>query len=424
MIRFLLKGLLRDRSRSLFPILIVTTGVMLIVFLHAWLNGAMSSIMQATARFKTGHVCIMSRAYAEKAEQIPNDLALLGIDTLLSAVKQNYPDLLWTPRILFGGLLDVPDEKGETKEQAPVSGMGVDLLSADSPEWKILNIRPALVSGALPARHGDILIAAGLAEKLHLQPGQQATLISSTMYGSMTFANFNISGIVRLGLGSLDRSAIIVDLFDVQQALDMNSGAGSIIGFFRDDLYHDEQAEIITSNFNGQHLNTADRFSPIMATLRNASGLADYLDLIDSISGEVLAIFILIMSIVLWNAGLIGGLRRYGEIGLRLAMGENKKHVYQSMIFESLMIGIIGSLIGTTLGLGFAFYLQIYGIDVGSMMKNSTMMISDVIRARVEPLTFVIGFIPGVLATFLGSAVSGIGIFKRQTSQLFKELEI
>ncbi len=423
MIQFLLKGLLRDRSRSLFPVLIVASGVLLTVFLHAWLNGAMSSIMQSTARYKTGHVCIMTKAYSEQADQIPNDLALLGIDTLLSTLRQSYPDLLWTPRLTFGGLLDVPDENGQTKEQAPISGMGVNLLSDDSPEWKVLNIRPALVLGGLPKEHGDILIAEGLAEKLHLRPGQQATLISSTMYGSMTFANFTVAGTIRFGIGLLDRSAIITDLSDIQQALDMVNGAGTIIGFFRDDLYHEEQADIITANFNARHLNEADRFSPIMATLRNESGLADYLDLVKSVSGKILAIFIIIMSIVLWNAGLIGGLRRYGEIGLRLAMGEDQEHVYRSMIAESLMIGIVGSLLGTAVGLIFAYYLQIYGLDIGSMLENSTMMISNVIRAQVEPMTFVIGFLPGVLATFLGSVVSGIGIFKRQTSQLFKELE-
>jgi putative ABC transport system permease protein len=93
------------------------------------------------------------------------------------------------------------------------------------------------------------------------------------------------------------------------------------------------------------------------------------------------------------------------------------------MMVESFMIGVVGSVIGTALGLAIAFYLQVHGFDVGSIMRNSTMMISDVIRAQVEPLTYVIGFLPGVLATFLGSAISGLGIYKRQTSQLFKELE-
>jgi putative ABC transport system permease protein len=423
MIEFLLKGLLRDRSRSLFPVLIVAAGVMLTVFLHAWLNGAISSLIQSTAHYRTGHVRVMTKAYAERVDQVPNDLALLGIDTLLKELRQRYPDLLWTPRITFGGLLDVPDEKGETKEQAPVSGMGANILSPGSPEWKVLNIQPALVQGRLPEKRGEILIAEELAEKLHVQPGQKATLITATMYGSMAFANFTIAGTVRFGIGPMDRSAIIADLSDIQQAMDMQQGAGEVLGFFRDDLYHEDRANIVTAQFNARYSKTADKFSPIMGTLRDQSGLSDYLDYIGSITGIVLGIFVFAMSIVLWNAGLTGGLRRYGEIGLRLAIGEETGHVYRSMMAESLMIGIAGSIAGTLIGLAIAYYLQVYGFDIGSMMKNSSMMISDVIRAQVTPFSFVVGFLPGMLATFLGTAIAGIGIYKRKTSQLFKELE-
>ena len=39
MIRFLLKGLLRDKSRSRLPVIVVAIGVMLTVFLHAYING-------------------------------------------------------------------------------------------------------------------------------------------------------------------------------------------------------------------------------------------------------------------------------------------------------------------------------------------------------------------------------------------------
>jgi putative ABC transport system permease protein len=423
MITFLLKGLFRDRSRSLFPFLIVAAGVMLTVFLHAWLNGALSSMIQSTAHYRTGHVCVMTRAYSEKADQIPNDLALLNIDTLVLSLRHRYPDLFWTPRISFGGLLDIPDENGETKEQAPVSGMGVNLLSPDSPEWKILNIRPALVQGHLPNQHGEMLIAEELAKKLHVQPGQKATLMSSTMYGSMAYSNFTIAGTVRFGVAPMDRSAIIADLTDIQQALDMQQGAGEIAGFFRDDLYHEDRANVIAGDFNSTFLKSSDKFSPIMGTLRTQSGLADYLDYVGSFSNIIITIFLVAMSVVLWNAGLTGSLRRYGEIGLRLAIGEETGHVYRSMLAESLMIGIAGSAAGTAIGVAIAYYLQVHGFDIGSMTKNSTMMISDVIRAQVEPLTFVIGFLPGMLATVLGTAISGIGIYKRKTSQLFKELE-
>ena len=423
MIRFLLKGLLRDRSRSLFPVLVVATGVMLTVFLHAWINGAISSLVQLTAHYRTGHVCVMTKAYAEKVDQIPNDLALLGIDTLLETLNQNYPALHWTPRITFGGLLDIPDDKGETKEQAPVSGLGVDLFTQNSSEWKVMNIQPSLVQGELPKKCGDLLISEKLANKLHVQPGQKATLISSTTYGSMTFANFTIVGTIRFGVAPIDRSTIIADLSDIQQALDMQGGAGEILGFFQDDLYHEDKADTMAAEFNAHEWNSTDKFSPFMQTLRKQSGLSDYLDFVGMFMQTILAFFVFVMSIVLWNAGLTGSLRRYGEYGLRLAVGENKGHIYRLIIIESLAVGIIGSLIGTAIGLAISYYLQLYGINIESMMKDRTMMLSDVVRAQVTPMSFLIGFLPGVLATFLGSAISGIGIYKRQTAQLFKELE-
>ena len=133
--------------------------------------------------------------------------------------------------------------------------------------------------------------------------------------------------------------------------------------------------------------------------------------------------FIGVMAIVLWNTGLMSGIRRYGEIGVRLAIGESKGHVYWSLISEAVMVGIIGSIIGTIFGLLFSYILQEVGIDVSKMMQGASMMISNVIRARVTPPAAIIGFIPGLLGTVFGAMMAGIGIFKRQTSQLFKELE-
>jgi putative ABC transport system permease protein len=130
------------------------------------------------------------------------------------------------------------------------------------------------------------------------------------------------------------------------------------------------------------------------------------------------------MSIVLWNAGLMGSLRRYGEFGVRLAIGESKGHIYRTQIMESLMVGFVGSVIGTLLGLGVTYYLQVHGLDISGMMDSSSIIMSNTIRARVTPTTLYIGFIPGFLATILGTMISGLGIYKRETSKLFKELEV
>jgi putative ABC transport system permease protein len=147
------------------------------------------------------------------------------------------------------------------------------------------------------------------------------------------------------------------------------------------------------------------------------------MDYIDTVLDVIIGFFVLAMSIVLWNAGLMGSLRRYGEIGVRLAVGEEKGHIYRTMLVEAVAIGLLGSLIGTAIGLTAGFILQVHGFNVRSLMPDNTMMMEDVLRARVTLGAALIGFVPGLAATVLGAAVSGLGIYRRQTSQLFKELE-
>jgi putative ABC transport system permease protein len=299
----------------------------------------------------------------------------------------------------------------------------VDLLQQGTPEVRTLNLGQALVRGRLPARKREALLSDEFAARLGVGIGETATLVGATRHGSLATANFVVSGTIRFGITMLDRATIIADIEDVRDALDMTDAAGEVLGYFADDLYRDDEARRIAADFRQLSTDTLDEFAPIMVTLRSQAGLGQTLDVWGYLTGGLLLIFILVMSIVLWNAGLMAGLRRYGEIGLRLAMGEAKGRIYRAMLAESVMIGIIGSTFGTALGLGVAYYLQETGIDVGSMMKNASIMLANVLRARVTSTSYVIGFFPGLAATLLGSSVAGIGIYRRQTAQLTKELQ-
>jgi putative ABC transport system permease protein len=205
MIRFLFKGLVRDRSRSLFPALTVVLGAMLTVILYSWIVGAISIFVESSAKFTAGHVKIMSRAYALEADLAPNDLAFIGLEDLMKTLRRDYPDLEWTPRIRFGGLLDIPDENGETRIQGPVVGLGLDLDPQRSPESRFLNLEESLVRGRLPRSPGEVLISDEFAGRLEVGPGDTATFIGATMYGGMVVQNFTVAGTVRFGVAAMDR---------------------------------------------------------------------------------------------------------------------------------------------------------------------------------------------------------------------------
>jgi len=464
MLTFLAKGLWRDRSRSLFPFLTVAIGVSLVVLLDNYLRGVTDGMFNTTASFICGHLRVATRAYDKAGTDASNELALLGVDSLEEVLRRDFPGITWTPRITFGGLLDVPDSTGNTRVQAPAAGMAVD-LSSSSPELRILRLQRSLASGHLPTAPDEILLSDDFARRLGIGPGDKVTLISSTMNGSMATWNFTLSGTVRFGVTAMDRAAMIADIRGVQQALDMPDAATAIFGFMPGAGYDDKRATQLAARFNRSSDMTggdmtqlssigivsqagqggtrdrvpslpdtgpldrsttgapsADDYAPEMETLRTARGLGSLFDIVRGATALVVSIFVTAMAVVLWNAGLMGSLRRYGEIGVRLAMGESKGRVYRSLIAEAFLVGLAGSAIGTAVGLGVSFYLQEVGFNISGMLPNATMAIDDVIRARIAPSSVFVGFVPGLLSTFLGAAISGLGVHKRQTAMLTKEL--
>ncbi len=422
MLKFLFRGVLRDKNRSVLPIIVITLGVMLTVFLSTWVKGFFSDMIDINANFDTGHVKVATTAYFESTSAA-NDLALLDVDELMKDLQHDYADMDWVKRINFGGLLDVADQNGETRAQGPAAGQAVDLFSKGSKEPERMNILNAIVKGKLPEKQGEALISDDFAEKFNVAIGDEVTLFGSTMYGSMMFHNFVVSGTVKYGNQALDRGAIIIDVSDAQLALDMQDAAGEILGFLPDG-YDIDLAEEVKTSFNEKHLDAKDEFSPEMRQLKDQNGLSDYLMIIDSMGGIMIFIFVMAMSVVLWNTGLLGGLRRYSEFGIRLALGEEKKHIFGTLIYEAVIIGLIGSVIGTGLGLSISYYVQSHGLEFGQSMQQGAMMMPSVFRTIVSSEAYYIGFIPGLFAMVIGNALSGIAIYKRQTSQLFKELEV
>jgi putative ABC transport system permease protein len=424
MIKFLLKGILNDKSRSLLPIIVVSLGVALTVLLHGWITGVLGDSIAMNANFNSGHLKVMSRAYAKDDTQMPNDLALLGADALVDTLNSDYPGLDWVSRIRFGGLIDFPDEKGETRAQGPVIGWAIDLFTPGSTEIERFNLKEAVLTGKIPAKPSEALITSDFATKFKIRTGDSFTLFGTTMEGGMAFRNFTVAGTVSFGSSVLDRGAIIADVTDIRKALGMEGAAGEILGYYNNGYYDNTKATALMNDFNRKYAASNDEFAPTMVRLRDQGGMAEYLDIANAMGGIMVLVFVMAMSIVLWNAGLLGGLRRYNEFGVRLALGEEKKHIYRTLLYEGLLIGFIGSLVGTIIGLSVSYYLQVVGLDLGDMMQQSTLMMPTVVKTRITPTALYIGFIPGVFSMVLGNALAGIAIYKRNTAQLFKELEV
>lgn len=424
MILFLIKGILRDPSRSRLPVIVVSIGVAFTVMLHCWITGVMGEAIRMNANFTSGHVRVATRAYLAEQHQLPNDLALLGAGSLAEALAKEYPDMEWVQRIRFAALADVPDSLGITRSQGPVIGWSIDMFSAGTKEPERMDLARALVQGAIPYKEGEALLSEVFAHKMGLAPGDVFTLFGTSMDGAMTFANFTLAGTVRFGTPVLDRGAILIDIGDARRALQMDGAASEVLGFFANGQYDNVRAEQIADGFNARYRSDEDRYAPQMSSFAQQEGMGDLVAQTGAMSRIMIAVFVLAMSVVLWNSGLLGGLRRYSEFGLRIALGESKSHVFMSLICEGAIVGSIGTVFGTAIGLMCSYFLQRYGLDIAGSMQNSSIMMPAVARAVITPDAVFIGFVPGILSVVSGNALAGIGIFRRQTAQLFKELEM
>ena len=89
----------------------------------------------------------------------------------------------------------------------------------------------------------------------------------------------------------------------------------------------------------------------------------------------------------------MNGLRRYGEIGLRLAMGESKGQVYRSMITEAIIIGLTGTVLGTGLGISITYYFQENGISYAEALEEmalTDMVMPNIFYSKVTPIYFML----------------------------------
>ena len=426
MIRFLSKGLMRDRTRSFFPLIVISLTVALVVFGSGFMRGVMNSMLLDTAVMLTGHEKIVTRAYNEESELMPNDLALLGSGELIEKLEIEYPGFFWTPRITFAGLLDVPDKNGETKTQGPVIAMGIDFFSEESRQVEIWELKKSLTEGNLPSRSNDAIISSKLADQLNISIGEKVTFIGSTMDNAFATYNFYVTGTFNLRKGQTDRQMMLVDISGARSALDMNNAASAIFGFYHDLYYDDKKTVDLRTSFNAVNSDSSDMFSPIMLALRDGNQMGSMVDISNAMLAIMGSIFLIVVMVVLWNMGLMNGLRRYGEVGLRLAIGEPKGHVYRSLITEALIIGIIGTILGTGIGIAITYYVQVNGIDYTKgieALSNSSIIMPNVFYAQVTSDLFYIGFFPGVLATVFGTMLAGVAVYKREMAQLFKDLE-
>ena len=431
MIRWILQGILRDKNRSLFPFLVVTAGVALVVFTVGFMEGIFMGMIDTTANLDTGHLRLVNKPFYDEEHLNPMDRALTSQNEIRQWLEENSdPKIQWAPRIRWGAIADVPDENGETKSQTPIIGMALDLVSPDSLELERLDLNNALIRGRLPRRPKEILLGYELARTLDVELEQMITLLGQTFDGGLATDNYKVAGLVRFGVFAMDKKMALVDLTDAQDSFYMEDMVTDMLGFFPSHVSYKEYENFKTelqSRLNALKLHPPKDWSqddfPIVLSVLDQRNLDNFVEVFHLVKFFFVGIVVLLMVLVLWNAGLLNGIHRYGELGLLLAMGLTHRSLVFLLGVESLFIGVLGSLAGSLIGGGVVYYLQEVGINMGDAFAQTGIMMNDIMLGRVTVESFLLGVGPGLTASVLGSLFASVALFQRSEANLFRELE-
>ena len=111
----------------------------------------------------------------------------------------------------------------------------------------------------------------------------------------------------------------------------------------------------------------------------------------------IASISLLVGGIGIMNIMLVSVTERTREIGIRMAVGAQRRHILLQFLIEAVVLCMIGGLIGTLFGIGGSAVVSTVG-DLPALLKTSDIVLALGVAATVG---LVFGYFPAQRAALL-----------------------
>jgi ABC-type lipoprotein release transport system permease subunit len=380
------RNLWRNHRRTLIMLAAITVGVWAMIFMTALMRGMVDDMLLNGIRNLPGEVQIHHPEYRDDPS-INNSIAAPG-DTLIQALQ--IPEVTaWTGRVRVPAVIS---SERDTR--------GVVLLGIEPGSEQLVGFDPDTISeGRFLEDSSDsgLIIGAKMADHLETDLGKRVVLMSQDPDNNIADRGFRIVGVYRAKLASLEETFIYAGRDTVQKMLKLG----------------DKVSEIAIT---GEDYRNVDQWYP---RIKQAAGEGvDTLPWyeVDTYLGSMLAMmdgFVLVWIIIVFLAlsfGLVNTLvmavfERVREIGLMQALGMRPSTIIYQILMESLLLLLIGLLLGNILAVGTVIPLQ-DGIDIsvvakGMEMMGTSSMLYPALKANDMIMANVIVIVLGLLTSIL-----------------------
>ena len=204
-----------------------------------------------------------------------------------------------------------------------------------------------------------IILGKRLATSLQLKSGDNVTIISSsglsTPFGDAPMAkNFIVAGIFDLGMYEYDSSVIFMKINNLRDFLGYNNNYIDNIELF---YKSPENSDLITYNIKDT-LNSIETGNVIIPWTQRHAQLFSALEVERNVMFIILTLIILVAAFNIISSMIMLVKDKESSISILRTMGISENSILKIFIIVGASIGIIGTVIGFTIGLLFSLNIQ------------------------------------------------------------------
>jgi putative ABC transport system permease protein len=377
----------RNRRRSLITGVAIVVAVVMVMLLRGFIDGAGAIMVADVVEGRSGALQVHKKGYVDSMESVPTRLNMPYTSELMAKMKA-VPNVKGiSGRIVFNGLVS----NGST--QTMFVGRGLDLVHE---EEACPRSRSVVKAGGQPLGVGDTtnaLIGFELAESFGTQLGQTVSLQSSSPSGRSNAMDLKVKGFAVSSFPFENKRVLAVPLTTAQSLIGLEGKvteyAVGVYDLTRLEATRDALQAALGPEYEVHTWKELNTFVRDVINRQNA------------VFGAISAVLFIIALTVIANTMLMSVFERVREIGTLLAVGVRRAQVLRLFVLEAAVIGLIGGLVGATLGRTALAVVSAIGIPLELPGTSGQALLQPTVSPRFVVAAVVVATLGALLASAL-----------------------
>jgi len=347
LIKLAWRNIFRNKKRSIITIISIFIAVFLALFIRSMQLGMYDSVIKNVAGNYTGYMQLHAKGYWDD-RTLEN--AFLSDDSLLTTIKTNPKITFLVPRLETYALLSY----GKYSKGVMLNGIDTNK------EKQIKPISQRLISGrSFKTGSREVILSKGLAHYFSVQSGDSIYLIGQGYHGMSAAGKYKVAGIADLKNRDLNNLVVFMPINTLRDYLSAPPLVTNLLIGVKDYTDIDRLKTELYSQIdkNRYELMTWKEMLPEL----NQAILADNV-------GGLYMVFILylIIGFGIFSTVLMMTEERIFEIGIMTAIGTKKRVIIGSFWIETILLSLIGVILGILLAYPISYYFHFHPMPLPS----------------------------------------------------------